>query len=207
MAGPEARDEGPEQVVRRLHDALRARDADAVAACYRPDARFQDPVFGELAPGEVRDMWRMLLARAQDLEVRTVDVQGTGGASASATTSFRYTLSWTGRRVHNTIHSAFVVQEGRITLQHDAFPFHAWAAQAFGWRGRLLGRSARLRRRVQRQARAGLQAFRARSAAGPYGATAEAKAATSAAGSAGAAGGGGAGAAEAGDGVPPGRVL
>jgi ketosteroid isomerase-like protein len=161
MKAPGAEGQGPEAVVRRLHAALHARQPDAVAACYRADARFQDPVFGALAPGEVRDMWRMLLGRAHDLEVRTVDVASSDGVSASATASFRYTLSWTGRHVHNTIHSAFVVREGRIALQHDDFPFHVWAAQAFGWRGRLLGRSGRLRKRVQQQARVGLQRFQA----------------------------------------------
>lgn len=40
-----------------------------MAACYAPDVRFSDPVFGELRGAQAGDMWRMLAERATDLRV------------------------------------------------------------------------------------------------------------------------------------------
>src|SRR6478672_11208014 len=35
-------------LIRRFYSAFAARDADTMAACYAPDARFSDPVFTDL---------------------------------------------------------------------------------------------------------------------------------------------------------------
>ena len=52
-------------LIERFYEAFQRRDVDAMAACYAPDVTFSDPVFVELHGGEVTDMWRMLVSRAQ----------------------------------------------------------------------------------------------------------------------------------------------
>ena len=48
--------EGPSnaQLLDRFYTALSLRDHRTMGACYLPDARFSDPVFGELHGDEVR---------------------------------------------------------------------------------------------------------------------------------------------------------
>lgn len=129
-----------------------------MAACYAPDARFSDPVFGELNGSEPGDMWRMLTGRAQDLEVRLVSHEaddGAGRADWVADYTFR-----TGRRVHNDVQASFRFRDGLIAQHDDRFSFHAWARQALGPVGLALGWTPLLRAKVGREARDGLAAFR-----------------------------------------------
>jgi ketosteroid isomerase-like protein len=39
---------GEVELIERFYAAFGRKDGDAMAACYAPDARFSDPVFGEL---------------------------------------------------------------------------------------------------------------------------------------------------------------
>jgi ketosteroid isomerase-like protein len=61
------------ELIRRLYDGLDRADGEAMAACYAPDATFSDPVFTGLAPGRVRDMWRMLCECSTDLDAELVE--------------------------------------------------------------------------------------------------------------------------------------
>lgn len=143
-------------VIERLYTAFAARDGDAMAACYAPDAHFRDPVFGDLHGSEPGDMWRMLCGRAQDLDVRLV-----AHDEASAHWTADYTFR-TGRRVHNDVRAAFRFTGDDLIADHvDAFSFHAWSRQALGPVGLALGWTPLLRAKVSREARAGLDAFRA----------------------------------------------
>lgn len=142
------------ETIRRLYEAFRAHDGEAMAACYAPEARFDDPVF-TLGGSGVGDMWRMLTER--------------GGVRVAYEIVDEHYARWTadyeldGRPVHNEIASAFEFDaEGRIAAQVDRFDFPRWAAQALGWRGKLLGRTRFLRRAVQRQAAARLARWQAR---------------------------------------------
>lgn len=102
-------------------------------------------------------MWRMLTARARDLEVTLHEHEAdgdTGRAHWVADYTFR-----TGRRVHNDINADFRFQQGLIVEHRDSFSFYAWARQALGPVGAALGWTPALRARVQREARAGLDEF------------------------------------------------
>ncbi len=57
------------ETIRRFYEAFGAGDGEAMAACYAPDVHFSDPVFPDLNGDEAGDMWRMLTARAEDLEI------------------------------------------------------------------------------------------------------------------------------------------
>lgn len=141
----------PSETLRTLFDAFAARDGDAMAACYAPDATFEDPVF-RLSGGDVGDMWRMLTESGRDLRVtyRIVD---------DAHVEWAADYSFQGRPVHNEIRSSFTfAPDGRIASQVDTFSFPRWAGQALGWKGKLFGRfgflhSAARTRGAQRLAR------------------------------------------------------
>src|SRR5688572_23101268 len=147
------------ELIKRFYDAFARLDGDAMAACYTPDARFSDPVFPDLRGDEPGSMWRMLTGRAKDLEVRLAEHEADAG-SGSAHWLADYTFR-TGRRVHNDVRAEFRFRDGLIAQHHDSFSFYAWARQALGPPGLLLGWTPLLRRKVQREARAGLDEFMA----------------------------------------------
>lgn len=132
------------ETIRRLYEAFAAHDGDAMAACYAPDARFDDPVFA-LRGGDVGDMWRMLTERGSARI--TFEIEGDARARWTAEYDFD------GRPVRNQIESAFAFDgNGRILRQVDTFAFARWARQALGWKGMLLGWTPFLREAVRKQA-------------------------------------------------------
>jgi predicted SnoaL-like aldol condensation-catalyzing enzyme len=128
-----------------------------MAACYSPRAHFSDPVFTDLREDEPGAMWRMLTGRAQDLDVRLVEHEADGD-SGSAHWLADYTFR-TGRRVHNDVRAQFRFEDGLIAEHRDSFSFYTWARQALGPTGLALGWTPIVRGKVQREARAGLDAF------------------------------------------------
>lgn len=154
-----------DELIQHFYAAFDRGDGDAMAACYAPEARFRDPVFGELSGAEAGDMWRMLTARAADLRVELAEHEAsdeTGSAHWTAT----YTFAQTGRPVVNDIRAAFRFsdpegpQAGLIAEHVDRFSFWRWSRQALGAPGLLLGWTPLLRRKVGAQARAGLDTYR-----------------------------------------------
>ena len=145
----------PAETLRRLYDAFAARDGEAMAACYAPDATFEDPVF-TLAGSDVGDMWRMLTERGKDLRVAYTVVD-------DATAEWTADYTFEGSPVHNEIRSAFELDgDGRIVKQVDTFSFPRWAAQALGLKGKLFGRFGFLRSAVRKASAARLAAWQRR---------------------------------------------
>ncbi|MBA2296218.1 MAG: nuclear transport factor 2 family protein [Actinobacteria bacterium] len=132
-----------------------------MGACYCADARFSDPVFGDLEGDEVRAMWRMLCERGTDLVVTHSDVEA-DAERGSAQWVASYTFSATGRRVRNQIEAAFRFEEDLIAEHDDRFPLWTWTRQALGPVGVLLGWSPPVQGKVRAQARAALRAAMAR---------------------------------------------
>ena len=117
-----------------LYDSLAAGDGEAMATCYAPDATFEDPVFS-VSGRDVGDMWRMLTSRGEGELRIAYKVFGDDRVKWTADYVFG------GHPVHNVISSRFTfAPDGRIATQVDRFDFAKWAAQALGWKGRLLGR-------------------------------------------------------------------
>lgn len=146
-----------DRVIERFYGAFAAGEADAMAACYHPDAHFSDPAFPDLNGGEVMRMWRALLGRSTDLQVTLGDhgasqgrAPGTGSGQAHWTAV--YTFGATGRPVTNEIDASFRFEDGRIREHQDSFGFWRWSRQALGTPGLLLGWTPFLRARVQRDA-------------------------------------------------------
>jgi ketosteroid isomerase-like protein len=154
MAHPHA------ELIERFYEAFGRREGDAMAACYAPDATFSDPVFPGLKGEEPGAMWRMLTARATDLEVDLVEHEA-GDENGSARWLASYTFTQTGRHVDNDVRATFRFDDGLITDHRDEFGFHRWARQALGPTGLLLGWTPLLRTGVRRRARASLDDFMA----------------------------------------------
>lgn len=151
-----------EALINRFYEAFARTDGDAMAACYTADAHFHDPVFQDLHGDEVGSMWRMLCERATDLEVEHSKVHA-DGEQGSAHWDASYTFS-TGRHVLNRIDASFVFEDGLISAHRDRFDLYAWARQAIGPVGVLLGWTPMIQGRIRAQARQGLEEFMA---AGP----------------------------------------
>lgn len=147
----------PDATIVQLYEALQRHDGDAAAACYTDDAVFEDPAFGRLEGGRVRDMWRMLTARSPDLAVELLE-HGAEGDRGWARWRARYTFTQTGSPVVNEIDARFRFAGEKIAEHVDTFPLKRWAGQALGRKGTVLGAVGLLGPIVRRQARSGLDA-------------------------------------------------
>jgi ketosteroid isomerase-like protein len=149
------------ELIERFYTAFQRRDADTMIACYADDVVFSDPAFGELRGDEVRDMWRLLVARAQEFSL-TFDSVEADGHSGRAHWVASYLFSQTGRQVINQIDARFVFRDGLIVEHRDNFSLYLWLRQAMGLRGTLLGWSPLVQRAIRAQARRGLALYRNR---------------------------------------------
>ena len=150
-------------LLERFYTAFAALDAETMAACYAPDARFQDEVFTLDGREQIVGMWRMLCAatRAKGMDAWSLQFGGIEGDAARGKAHWepRYRFSATGRRVHNIIDGEFAFRDGLIVAHRDRFSFWRWSRQALGAPGWLLGWTPWLRRKVQAQAAANLGVF------------------------------------------------
>ncbi|SDH23806.1 nuclear transport factor 2 family protein [Paraburkholderia phenazinium] len=151
------------ELIERFYKAFQQRDAEAMAACYTDDIVFSDPAFGELRGEEARDMWRMLVERAQEFSL-IYDSVDANERTGSAHWAARYLFSQTGRTVVNRIQAQFVFCDGRIAEHRDSFDLWRWSRQALGFKGALLGWTPAAQRAIRAQARRGLDAYRAKRA-------------------------------------------
>jgi ketosteroid isomerase-like protein len=145
-----------QDLISQFYTAFNERDAETMARSYAEDATFEDPAFGQLTAPEARAMWRMLLGRATDLRAEFRDVRAdddTGSAHWEAYYTFN------SKPVHNVIDADFEFRDGLITKHVDSFDWPRWAGQALGMPGKVLGRTAFLRRRAGAKARAQLDAY------------------------------------------------
>ena len=150
-----------EQVVRDFYRAFAARDAEAMVRCYHPDIAFSDAVFPMLHGVDAGDMWRMLLARASDLEVTLDEASGDEDGARAAWTA-RYTFTRTRRPVVNRVRALMAFRDGLIVRHYDSFSFWRWAAQALGPVGGVLGWFAPLKWKVRKDAERALRTFQSR---------------------------------------------
>jgi ketosteroid isomerase-like protein len=151
------------QLIERLYAALGAKDGDAMAALYAPDAHFRDPAFGDLHGGEVGSMWRMLCGQASDLTAAVSDVEA-DDSSGSARWVAHYTFSATGRPVENRVSAKFRFRDGLIADHVDTFSMWAWSRQALGPPAYLLGSNPLGQALIRRRAKGRLDAWMARGA-------------------------------------------
>ncbi len=149
--------------IERFYAAFARLDADAMQACYAPDARFDDEAFSLRGAPQIGGMWRMLCETTKARGLAHWKLTVSDVTDHSAHWEAHYLFVATGRRVVNRIDARFEFDaDGRITRHVDRFDFWAWSRQALGLPGLLLGWSPFLRTQVRRQAAARLQRFLAK---------------------------------------------
>ena len=146
------------ELIRDFYTCFANRDARGMAACYHPSVKFSDEVFVELEGAKAKAMWQMLCERGKDLRVEFRDIKA-NDSKGSAHWEAWYTFSATGRSVHNKIDAQFEFRDKKIFRHRDTFDFYAWASQALGLTGRLLGWSSFLKKRVRANAAKSLAAY------------------------------------------------
>jgi ketosteroid isomerase-like protein len=149
---------GQVELIKNFYDAFHQRDWKTMGDCYADNARFHDPVFQELDAVQVRAMWRVLLERAENLEVRLNHI-GVEGDRLQAFWEARYVFGKTGRIVHNRVSAHFSFQSGKILTHVDDFDLWRWSAQTLGWTGRLLGWTVFVRSSLRDQAQGQLKRY------------------------------------------------
>jgi ketosteroid isomerase-like protein len=146
-------------LIRRFYEAFDEGNGEVMAQCYAPDARFEDPVFGQLTGAEAGAMWRMFTSRpGSDLRVELPEHEA-DEEFGTANWIARYTFGPTGRFVVNDIRARFRFADGLVVDHVDRFSFWTWSRQAFGPLGVLLGWTPILRLLLRRRARADLTKF------------------------------------------------
>ncbi len=146
--------------IERLYAAFGERNGTAMTACYAPGAHFRDPAFGDLEGEDVGVMWRMLTGRAADLEIELRE-HDAGEQSGTAHWVAHYTFTRSGRPVVNDVHASFrFAADGRIADHVDEFDFRRWAAQALGFKGRLVALLPPLRAKARAEALTQLAAYK-----------------------------------------------
>ena len=145
-------------LIHRFYEAFQQHDGEAMARCYASDVHFSDPVFTGLSGARAGDMWRMLTARAADLELRFDGVEA-DDAAGSAHWVASYTFSASRRHVVNDIQASFTFRDGLILTHTDRFDLWKWTRQALGVPGVLLGWTPFLQDKVRRQAADGLSRY------------------------------------------------
>jgi hypothetical protein len=146
--------------IEKLYAAFAKLDSDAMAACYAPDAQFDDEAFSLKGRAQIGAMWTMLCdaVKAKGRDVWKLEVSAITDRSAHWEPT--YNFSATGRTVHNIIDAEFEFNAaGLIVRQRDRFDFWRWSRQALGAPGLLLGWSPFLRNKVRAQAAKNLERF------------------------------------------------
>jgi len=146
------------ETIERFYGAFDAGDGETMASCYAPNVQFSDPVFTDLHGHEAGAMWRMLTSAPGELKVELLE-HDSDESSGSAHWKAYYTFTDTGRPVVNDIQASFRFEKGLITEHRDVFSFYAWARQALGTPGLLLGWTPILRAAVRRKAGGRLEEF------------------------------------------------
>ena len=91
------------------------------------------------------------MARCYALRIAFRDVTAAGDAGAAHWEAW-YTVSGTGRPVHNVIDATFTLRDGLIVRHVDRFDLYAWTRQALGARGALLGWAPPVQAAIRRTA-------------------------------------------------------
>jgi hypothetical protein len=143
-------------LLKKFYTCLQNRDPEGISKCYCPDATFSDPVFTYLQGREVLAMWHMLLERGKDLAVKFADLDASYTIGRGR---WEATYTYSGRQVHNLIHSKFTFRDGLILTHEDSFSLWRWSRMALGIPGLVLGWSPPLQKKVRDTAREALSKF------------------------------------------------
>ncbi len=148
-----------EETINRFYAAFQKLDYATMQSCYTDDAVFNDHVFGLLDAAETRAMWEMLCKRAKDFSLMYGNIKLLDEEYTTTNWTASYLFTKTNRRIVNRITAHMKFRDGLICEHTDAFDIYRWARQAFGLPGLLLGWTSWMHKRIQKQAKEGLEKF------------------------------------------------
>lgn len=148
-----------EQTIDRFYGAFQKLDYATMQSCYHPEAVFNDHVFGLLDVNETKAMWEMLCKRAKNFSLLYGDIKILDEEYTTCQWTASYLFSKTGRRIVNKITAHMKFKDGLIIEHTDAFDIYRWARQAFGITGLVLGWTSFMHKKIQKQAKQGLEKF------------------------------------------------
>lgn len=148
-----------EETINRFYSAFQRLDFATMQSCYHDEAVFNDPAFGLLDVNEARAMWEILCKRAKDFSLHYGNIKILDEEYTTTEWTASYLFSKTGRRIVNKITAHMRFKDGLIIEHTDAFDIYRWCRQAFGLTGLLLGWTSFMHKKIQKQAKAGLEKF------------------------------------------------
>lgn len=154
-----------ESIITQFYQAFQQRNAAQMNACYADLIIFNDPAFGVMEGKDVRDMWTMLCASAQELQIDFGPIQLLDEEYAQCPWRARYRFRKTNRMVDNHIVAHMRLQDGKIIEHTDQFDLYRWSRMALGWKGFLFGWSNFMQGKIRQQAHQSLATFQARQTA------------------------------------------
>ena len=148
-----------EETINRFYTAFEQLDFATMQSCYHDEAVFNDPAFGLLDVNETRAMWKMLCKRAKDFSLHYGNIKILDEEYTTTEWTASYLFSKSGRRIINKITAHMKFKDGLIIEHTDAFDIYRWCRQALGLTGLLLGWTSFMHKKIQKQAKAGLEKF------------------------------------------------
>lgn len=146
--------------IEKFYRAFNELDAERMLECYHEDVVFQDPAFGRLKGKEVFNMWRML-CRSQsgkDFRIHASNYEFADDKGSARWEAY-YIYRKTGRKVHNRVTASFIFKDGKIIEHVDTFDLYAWARQALGFPGLVLGWTKKFQTKLHQRTNSMLQSF------------------------------------------------
>ena len=123
------------RLIENLYAAIAKADPAAITACYAEDAYFEDIAFRLHGRERIRNMWEMICDAKPKVAV-TFDPNSIaaddrkGRGKWNAIYWYGRTDTKPGRKVDNTLNSAFAFRDGLIVEHRDRCDAMAWARQA-----------------------------------------------------------------------------
>ncbi len=146
--------------VGQLYSSFNECDLEGMLSVYHEEAKFFDPVFGNLNRKEIEGMWGMLLSRQSPdaLAIEYGDIKIDGDV-ALVEWQAKYEFSKTKRKVHNRINAQLHFKDGLIINHKDDFNLHKWAGQALGWKGIFFGGFSFFKKGIKKQSKSLLNSY------------------------------------------------
>lgn len=116
-------------LLEKLYTCLNAKNHVGMAACYHPDAEFQDIAFTLRGNKPIHAMWHLI--SEGDLKA-SFTIRQVDGQTGMVDLVDDYTFRDTGRPIHNLIQSEFRFEDGLIVQHHDSCNALQWGMQALG---------------------------------------------------------------------------
>lgn len=138
-------------LIQQFYAAFQDRNGAIMKAFYSSQTQFSDPAFGPLRGEEIGDMWTMVCQNiSENGRIQLLEIQEHGN-EVSGVWEAHYLFGKKQRKVRNVISFRMTIQNGKIVEHHDHFPMYAWAKQAFGINGWLLGWTPFFQKKVRQR--------------------------------------------------------